>query len=120
MSILEISYIVAGIFSIIGLVKTINWIKVSAFSKKVSDISERAAKGLDGIAGVVEGMGYDRAAMVIKEIADIPDELGDLAAILAEKTKDNDFTTEEVKAVLEEGKELVAEGKELVLVVKKK
>lgn len=94
--------------------------KISTVAGKSADVSERIAGSLDALALVAGGAGLEKVSNVVKEIADIPDELGDVAQLIADKTMDGKFTKEEALEVLQAGKEVLVEGKEVVLMIKPK
>jgi hypothetical protein len=111
-----IALIAAGILGLFGIA----WGLVSTFATKASVLAEKIAKGVHGVSDVLGGLGLDKASTVVKEIGDVPDEVGDFAAVLAEKTADGNFTLEDAKAVLEEGKQVVGAGKDVIFIIKKR
>ena len=108
MTTLEIIIIIVG--ALAGLV-TIG----ATFNKivgKIGTISEKVAAGGNTVATMLDTFGMEKASMIVKEGADIPDELGDLATMFAELTADKKLTAAEVKLLFEAGKELFVELKD--------
>ena len=108
----------------LALFKFGEWVvkkKIDVIADKTAVILERVADGLDGVAVIARGAGLDKIATIVEEFADVPDEAGDVAAMIAEMTANDDFTKEAVLALLNEGKDVGVEGKDVwVKVIKKK
>lgn len=102
MSTLEIIFTVLG--AVLGFV-AINWVVIAAFSRKVGNISERVAVSGDKISEIMEDFGMVKTSLVIKEGADIADELGDLSILFADLVADNNLSADDLKKLFTEGKE---------------
>jgi hypothetical protein len=109
METLEIIFtIVAGLVALI----TIPWGIARTVANKIANTSGKIAVGADNVAELLSSFGLEKLSLAIKEGADIPDELEDLARVFAERTADNDLSKEDIKALFEEGKELWVEMKD--------
>lgn len=108
MSTLEIIIVVIGALAALVTIPLI----VSKIAGKIADIAEKAAVGGDVLADLLESYGFEKAALAIKEGADIPDELGDLAKMLEQFTADQKLTADEVRKLFEAGQEVWVEMKD--------
>jgi len=116
---LIVTIVVGGL----SLIRVADWLrskKVDVIAQKTSDVLEKVADGMDGLALIARGAGLNRVADIVEQAADVPDELGDVAAKIADMTANDDFTKESVLALIDESKEVAVEGKEFFLVLKKK
>ena len=121
MNVLEIiAMVVAALFT---FDKVKGWFSkdgVSIAAAKTEEVLEKVADTMDGFALLAAGAGFPRIASVVEEIADIPDELGDVAGKIEEMTANKDFTKERVLELIQEGKEVIVEGKDCYVKVIKK
>ena len=90
--------------AVLGLV-VINWAVISKVAKKIGSGAESIASGGDALAETMESFGMVKAPLVIKEGADVADEVGDLATMFANLTADGNLTAEDLKKLFTEGKE---------------
>ncbi len=102
MNTIQIVFTVIG--AVIGLI-AINWVVISKVAKKIGSGAEGVALGADALADTMEQFGMVKAPMVIKEGADVADELGDLATMFAELTADNNLSADDLSKLFKEGKE---------------
>ena len=98
--------------AVLAFFKVIDWVKLLPFIRKVGTGAEKVATSMDSAAIILQGLGFEKPSMIVKEGADIVDELGDVAAKLAELTADGNFTKEDALAVLKEGKDVWVEMKD--------
>ena len=112
--------IVVGGLTLLKIGEWLRGKKVDVIASKTEAVLEKVADGMDGLALLAKGAGFQRVADVVEAAADIPDELGDVAGKIAEMTANDDFTKERVMELIAEGKEVAVEAKEFVLVIKKK
>ena len=102
MSVIEIVFTVLGaLFMLVA----IPWVTISVVARKIGKGAEAATVGADQLAEMLEQFGLEKAPMVIKEGADVTDELGDLATLFADLTADGNLTADEIKKLWTEGKE---------------
>lgn len=116
---MEIEIIIGIVVALLGLI-AIPWLAISKISGKIGNKSEQVAITGDQLADLLQGIGMNRASTIVKEAADVPDELGDVGRVLAEVTADGNFTKEDALKVFAEGKDVVVEGKDFVMKVFKK
>ena len=83
----------------------INWIAIGKAARKAGNVAEKIASGGDSLAETMESFGMVKAPLVIKEGADIADEVGDLATMFADLTADGNLTADDLKKLFKEGKE---------------
>lgn len=113
-------YILGGAVTLTGLGAWFIKKGVHVFAGKLENGLEKAASALNGVSQVAASAGLTKVAAWTEEIADIPDELGDVAGKVEEMTKNEDFSKERFMELFNEGREVVVEGKEVIMMFKKK
>ena len=112
-----VAVILAGGFVLVGGAKWLYERGVHVAAQKISDGLEKSALILDGVATAAKGAGLAKIGVAIEEFADVPDEIGDVAAKFADMTKNKDFTKERFLELYDEGTEVVAEAKDFIVKV---
>lgn len=106
----------------LAILKVVDWVKISHFTaSKIAPVLNKVEAGMDGVAAFAKSAGLEKIGTAIEEAADVVDELEDVATMLAEHTKNGEFTKEAALATLNEVGEVFVEGKDFWMkVVKKK
>ena len=107
----------------LGLQKVGAWVinkKIDVIAGKSEEVLERIASGMEGIAVVAKGAGFDKVGTFFDEAADPVQKLSDLAGTIEDITASQDFSKEKIIEAVDAGKDVVVEGKDFWLKVVKK
>ena len=97
---------------VLGYFKVVDWFKAGKGAQKTADVLEKVAIGMDSLAVIAQGAGFEKVSTFLKEGADIPDEAGDVAQFIADHTADGAFDKDEALGALAEFKEVIVELKD--------
>jgi hypothetical protein len=111
---------IAGVLAVVLGLIAIPWLLISKAANKIGALSETIAKGAYTGASMLSDFKLNSASTIVKEGAEIIDELGDVATILGNVTADGKFNAEDAKLVLQEGKDVIVALKDFIFVVKPK
>jgi hypothetical protein len=115
-----IAVVVAGITTLAGVGSWLLKKGVDRIAGKVEDGAEKTALAVDGLAETAKAAGLQKVGVALEEFADVPDELGDVARVVEEMTKNQNFTKEKFLELFDEGKDVVVEAKDFIVKVVRK